>query len=67
MMSWPYRLYMVKVITKWKWSCATSGGAYPRTTTRSLCSPRTPRDDILCKDPKVDALFNSADGPNICL
>ncbi|KAM7344269.1 matrix metalloproteinase 1 isoform 2-T4 [Cochliomyia hominivorax] len=41
----------------------TSGGAFPRTTQRpAFAPPRTPRDDLLCKDPKIDALFNSADG-----
>ncbi|XP_065370544.1 stromelysin-3 isoform X3 [Calliphora vicina] len=46
----------------------TSGGAFPRTTQRpAFAPPRTPRDDQLCKDPKIDALFNSADGQTYAL
>ncbi|XP_054090615.1 matrix metalloproteinase-14 isoform X3 [Zeugodacus cucurbitae] len=38
-------------------------GGFPRTTQRPVFSPpKAPRDDIICKDPKVDTLFNSADG-----
>lgn len=41
----------------------TSGGAFPRTTQRpAFAPPRAPRDDMICKDPKIDALFNSAEG-----
>lgn len=38
-------------------------GGFPKTTQRPLLSaPKVPRDDLICKDPKVDTLFNSADG-----
>ncbi|XP_073813979.1 LOW QUALITY PROTEIN: matrix metalloproteinase 1 [Musca autumnalis] len=41
----------------------TSGGAFPRTTPRpAFTPPRAPRDDLICKDSKIDALFNSAEG-----
>ncbi|XP_049307228.1 matrix metalloproteinase-14 isoform X1 [Bactrocera dorsalis] len=38
-------------------------GGFPKTTQRPVISaPKVPRDDLICKDPKVDTLFNSADG-----
>ncbi|XP_075169786.1 matrix metalloproteinase 1 isoform X2 [Haematobia irritans] len=47
----------------------TSGGALPRTTQRPAFAPpkAAPRDDLICKDPKIDALFNSAEGQTYAL
>ncbi|XP_054736935.1 matrix metalloproteinase-14 isoform X2 [Anastrepha obliqua] len=37
-------------------------GGFPRTTQRpAYVPPKVPRDEVICKEPKVDALFNSAD------
>ncbi|XP_055920661.1 matrix metalloproteinase-19 isoform X1 [Eupeodes corollae] len=39
------------------------GGSIPKTTQKPSIIPTRPHDDsILCKDPKIDALFNSHDG-----
>lgn len=41
----------------------TVGGGFPKTTQRpAFAPPKTPRDDAICRDPKVDTMFNSADG-----
>ncbi|XP_053966237.1 matrix metalloproteinase-14 isoform X2 [Anastrepha ludens] len=37
-------------------------GGFPKTTQRpAYVPPKVPRDEVICKEPKVDALFNSAD------